>query len=437
MARRRSERILAAAVAAQLVAGVTSAVLLQPPHARAARPVLNRAANVRVDVQARSVAVRRLLAARALAVLHRDRRAFLATVDPTATAFLARQGRLLDALREVPLASWAYAIDASDVRPHTAALDRRRGTWWAPAVTLRFALAGFDRSPTTEKQGLTFVLRGTHWYVGAYDDFATTGHPTTRDLWDEGPVLAQRGARCLVLSHSESAALGRQLVRDCDAAVPRVTAVWGRSWVQRVVVVVPDSPEELTRMVPDAGDLRQIAAVATAELDAPATGYHPVGDRILVNPATYTQLGALGERVVMTHEVTHVASRSATGVQVPTWMVEGLADYVGYQGLRIPLALSAQELQADVRAGKVPRALPADGAFDGSRSDLAQVYEQSWLAVVLLARTYGQSALLRLYREVGADGRTGALDRALHRGLDTSLRDFTALWRADLRHRLS
>ena len=271
--------------------------------------------------------------------------------------------------------------------------------------------------------------------VGVSAAYAQAGHDRhAPELADGGKVAVSRGASCLVLAHLDQASLARALVAECDAAVPRVTALWGGDWSQRVVVVLPDSPAELARLVPDAGDLGQIAAITTADV---ARSGRPVGDRVFVNRATYIQLSSLGRRVVMTHEIVHVATRAATGSQVPLWFVEGLADYLGYQDVGIPLAVSAQELRADLRAGKVPTDLPADTAFDGSRGDLAATYEQSWLAVGLLARTYGQRAVVALYRHLGGDPRPGALDRALRRDLHTSLLAFTHAWRADLRRLLA
>lgn len=428
---------MAAALVLQLSAGLTTAVLLEPEQAVASTAPA-RASNARGDLISRTTAVRELLHIRATAVLRHDRDAFLATVDPTATTFLRRQAALVDALRDVPLASWSYELDAVRGHRRTTALDKKYGaSWWAPNVTLRYALAAFDRAPAVQPQGLTFVQRTGRWYVGADNDFAGSSHATVRDLWDGGPVVTARGRSCLVLGHPRSTPLVHALVAECDAAVPRVTAVWGTGWAQRVVLVVPDDPAELGRIVPDAGDVSQIAAVATAELVSPATGYHPVGDRVIINPVNFAQLGSLGRRVVLTHEVMHVASRGATGPQVPTWFVEGLADYVGYQGVRLPLSVAAQELRADVRAGRLPSRLPSDGAFNGSRKDLAQTYEQSWLAVVLLSKTYGRAAVLRLYRDVGADPAPGALERAMKRDLHTTVAAFTRAWRADLQRRLA
>jgi len=438
----RPVRLLVAAVVLELVLGLLTAAHgsdAAGPDAASVQPRPRPALRLighRPVAMDRGTAVRQLLTVRARAVQQHDTRAFLATVDPTATAFRQRQASLVAALRAVPLASWSYDLDGAHTRGAHPALDRRYGTWWAPDVVLHYRLAGFDAAPTEQRQFLTFVQRGGRWYVAADDDFAKENRRTARDLWDGGPVVVTRGTSCLVLAHPGNATLVGTLVRETDAAVPRVTAIWGAGWAQQVVVLVPDTQDELARVVPDAGNLSQIAAVATAELTDANRGYHPVGDRVLVNPATFGRLGPLGRRVVLTHEVTHVASRRATGPQVPTWLVEGLADYVGYRDVDVPLAVSARELQADVRAGRLPAALPADTEFNGSSSELTQTYEQSWLAVVLLARTYGQDGLLRLYREAGLGSTPGSFDRALASQLHTSTAAFTAAWVADLRREL-
>lgn len=432
--RRRWEPLLVGVLVLQLIAGVVGAVGLQPTGGPARAQ--GETVSARVAPDARTVAIRELLAARSRAVLRKDGTAFLATVDPSARAFRQRQSALLTALQDVPLASWSYELDPDQARPHTATLDALRGTWWSPDVVLHYAIAGFDPAPTALPQGLTFVQRDGRWYLGADDDFAKTGHPTARDIWDGGPIVVARGRSCLVLSHPRSRTFARTLAGECDVAVPRVTAVWGTGWSRRIVLVVPDSTAELTRMVPDAGDLSQISAVATAELVGPSTDYHSVGDRVIVNPDNFTDLRPIGRRVVLTHEVTHVASRAATGPQIPSWLVEGLAEYAGYQGVALSVGSAASELRADIRRGLLPRHLPVDTSFNGSRKDLPQTYEMSWLAVVLMAKTYGRPAVLEVYRDTGADLSPGALDRAMRKDLHTTLPAFTAVWRADLKRRL-
>jgi len=426
---------VAALLAVELVAAAVGIATMRSERPTPV-PVTTRARvapPARLDV-AREQAVRALLAARARAIREHDRAAWLATVDPTQPAFVARQAAVYDALAGLPLADWDYQLDPAAPPPAPLDLDRTRGPgWWAPGVTLTYRLAGYDEHSTYEPQRLTFVPHADGWLLAADDDFAATGHDTTRGLWDSGPVVVLRGRSCLVLGHPGSRALMRQVADGIDAAVPRVTRVWGPGWSQRVVALVPRSAAELSSVIGGTGDYSRVAAVATAELVDPTAGYHPVGDRVLVNPQTFGRLGGIGRQVVLTHEVTHVATRQATGAAVPAWLVEGLADYVGYLDAGLPLRLSAAELRDAVRRGQSPVQLPSEHDYDGSNPDLAKVYEEGWLAVSLLVAEHGQTGLLRLYRTVG-QGRD--VDAALHDLWGSDLATFTAEWRHDLTTRL-
>lgn len=447
----RSTRLVAVALALQLLAGVGAAALLEPPGA----PAADRGTRARVApdigttapdaLQARAErerAVRQLLVDRAGALIRRDERSFLAVVDPAATELRARQKAMFSALEAVPLEVWRYRLDVTTERPADAALDRRYGRerWWAPDVALEYSLAGYDDRPTVAEHHLTFVKRDGRWLLGADDDFADVGLPTPRALWDRGPVVGERVGDVLVLGRPSARMLLRNVASVTAAAVPRVDAVWGRDWRRGAVVLVPTSGGEMSELLGSESDLSQIAAVATAELSGGVGEFDPSGDRILVNPDTFARLGQLGRRVVLTHELSHVATRRATGPAVPAWLAEGFADYIGYRDVDLPLALSARELRKDVRAGKLPTAFPQDGDFEGGNTSLAQAYEQAWLAVRLIAAQHGQDGLLRFYRAVGA--RRGgvvpatAVEEALRAELGTSTAELTAAWRSSLRRDL-
>ncbi len=443
-------RLVALAVVLQLGAAVVSATVLEDGqrNSSAAAPVLARVAPQPAPSAtapptsraARAAAVRQLLRERARAVLERDRRAFLATVDPSAPELAARQAATFDALAQVPLSSWDYALAPATSSPPDERLDRRygRGRWWGPQVVLRYGLVG-DERPVAVDHHLTFVLRDGRWLLGADDDFALQGRATPRAIWDRGPVVAVRDEGVLVLGHPGSRRLLDQVASTTAAAIPRVTAAWD-AWRERVVVLVPDDTEELTGLLGSAGDLSRIAAVATAELRGGEGEYDPAADRVLVNPDVFPDLGATGRQVVLTHEVTHVATRRATGPAVPTWLAEGFADLVGYTGVDLPLSVTAAALAAEVRAGRTPTTLPLDADFEGSSPRLSQAYQGAWLAVRLLDERHGRAALLRFYRAVGA--RRGvpaatAVEEALRTELGTTTADVTADWRAYLQRRLA
>jgi hypothetical protein len=434
---------MAVLLAVNVAAGLGGAVVLDEhddrPSKASPSTVRGRVAPGTDLDAARNQAVQALLATRAAAITNRDRDAWLSTVDPANAAFRDRQGDVFDALADVPISDWTYRLNPDSAPPAGVSLDDTRGSgWWAPGVTLSYRITGYDDAPTTEPQRLTFVPRGSSWFVAADDDFATVGRDTTRGLWDGGPVIVVRGRSCIVLGHPDSRSVMRRVATSIDAAVPRVTAVWGTGWAQRVVALVPADQDELSRIVGGRGDYSQIAAVATAELTNANLGYHPVGDRILVNPPNFDKLGSLGRRVVITHEVTHVATRAASGPAAPSWLVEGFADYLGYRGLHVPYSVSASELRDAVRNGDTPAALPTDHDFDGANKDLAKVYEEAWLAVSLIAREHGRPGLVRFYRAVGrADAPSTAVDDAFRSLWGTDLATFTADWHHDLQTRLA
>jgi hypothetical protein len=441
----RTLRLVAVAVALQLVAATSVALLVEqpaptaspaaPPRARVA-PLVTAA-----DQQAaeREAQVRRLLTARAGALLRRDQAAFLAVVDPAATELRARQAAMFDALAEVPLQSWAYVLDPARQRPPDRRMDRKYGRdrWWAPEVTLEYALTGHDEQPMQVLHHLTFVQRDGRWLLAADDDFADVGLETPRALWDRGPVVAERVDDVLVLGRPSARRLLRNIARLTAAAVPRVSGVWGADWRQAAVVLVPSNGPEMAELLGSQTDLSQIAAVATAELTS-GTGASGA-DRVLVNPDTFGRLGQLGRQVVLTHEVAHVATRQATGSAMPMWLVEGFADYIAYRDVELPLALSARELRRDVREGRLPARFPADRDFDGSNQALAQAYEQAWLLVRLIADRHGEQQLLAFYRAVGAE-RDGtpqaAVEHALAMHFGTTPAALLEQWRASLQREL-
>jgi hypothetical protein len=432
---------LVAGIVAVLVVGVV--VLIRHPATPASRARPGAAATagraVDADGPARRLAIKALLARRAQAVLDHDRQALLATIDPTAHQFAAAQLRMLTDLRQVPLASWSYSIG----RARAAASAEVSATYpvpaYAPVVSLHYRIKGFDTTATDLRQYPTFTLRSGHWFLASLDDFATDGSVSATDLWDYGPVDVVRRPDVLVLGPPSMLGTMQQVAVDLHASIPRVTSVWGADWSRRVVAEVPRTQRELGAITSDTGDLSKLAALSSAEISSTAGDPGPVGPRISVNPRTWPSVGPLGRLVVLTHELTHLASRAVTGSQTPRWLQEGFADYVGFHGTGLPATVIAKELATQLRAGQLPRGLPANHAFAGSSPTLAESYEEGWLACRLIAARAGQPALVRFYRQVGtaATSQARAVSDALHHVLHLSTARFTALWRTYLRDQLT
>jgi hypothetical protein len=125
---------------------------------------------------------------------------------------------------------------------------------------------------------------------------------------------------------------------------------------------------------------------------------------------------------------------------MPTWVIEGFADYVGNLGSgRTPPHIAA-ELAAEVRSDRIPAALPSNADFAGSNPRLAQIYEESWLACSLIQQRVGTAGLVRFYRAVSVAATTDpstATDVGLRAALHESLGAFAAQWRSYVRAELT
>ncbi|MGW7092235.1 hypothetical protein [Streptomyces sp. NPDC054874] len=363
---------------------------------------------------------------RAAAVLAHDPAGYVEGLAPDAAKLRATQRTELDRLADVPLKSWTY--DVKDI-------TEQDGQWATADVELRYRIDGYDTAPVATRRVLELMRDGERWYITA--DRPAKG--ASGQLWQQGDVEVVEGEHSIVLGVGRSESELRQVADTVDLAVPAVSDAWPRPWTRRVVVLVPDSVEDMAGLLgsPEAS-YRGIAAVTTGEVGG--TGERPViADRVIVNPQAYATLGSFGQRIVLTHETTHVATRTSTSTATPVWLSEGFADWTAYRGEDRAADTIAPELAEAVRGGRTPAELPADPdfGFDGDPAKLAAAYEGGWLACELIAERWGKEKLIAFYEAVGVhDGREGAVEQALNAVLDTTPEQFTADWRDYLATRL-
>jgi hypothetical protein len=411
-----------------VVAGVCTAavpaqnLLSGRPPAAALRPTALDAADRAAAARLRTV--RALLSARATALLRHDRAGWLAGVDPAATALRARQSALLTGIAAVPLATWRYTVEPGDEAGHA-----EPGGAWTVRVTLHYALRDADPAPTERPLVLTFVPRADRWLVAADDHRGPDGATTWRGPWERGRLLVRVGSSSLVLAHPDNARRLAAFAATVDEVVPRVRAAVGGRLPRRVAVIVPDDEREMASLVGEKLVLGTIAAVSVAD-SVDTDRNRALGQRIVVNPANIDRLGRLGRRVVLEHEVTHLATRGFTGPQTPIWLVEGLADWVAYRDSGLPAYQVADQLHAALGAGHWPGRLPGTADFAGDSPRLALSYEEAWSACRLLADRAGPAGLLRLYRAVGtAADPPSELDTQLRALVHAGTAEFTVQWR--------
>jgi hypothetical protein len=370
------------------------------------------------------------------ALIERNAQAWADDLDSSAAAasYAGRQRQVYANLAQVPLDTWRYVLIAPVTDPSvlSPATTRLGGPVVIVHVELQYALAAVDPAPTGKQLWLTGVRRGDGWKLAADDDAAAAGGASWRGPWDFGQLLARRGPHTLVLAHPAHRQDEPVFVDLVEKSLPVVTGVWGHDWNDQVAVLIPDTPQEFAAVTGDNADSHDLAAVSVA--DQVSGDGTVLGARIVLNPSNLARLDAAGRRLVIGHELTHIAARAVTSDQMPSWLIEGLADYVGNLDSGQPVAGAAAELAAEVRGGRVPAALPAGADFAGG-SRLPQAYEQSWLACRLIADRAGQAGLVRFYRVVAraaiADPAT-AVAVGLRQVLHTDVAAFTAAWRSYL-----
>ncbi|MBA3744703.1 hypothetical protein [Sporichthya sp.] len=378
-----------------------------------------------------------LLQRRASALVAKDRSEFLATVDPQDAELRQDQARWFDNLTEVPLAAWTYRMApredarlpaAAVAEAVTAGLDS-----FGSFVDVALRITGYDNADSTHDEVYVFTPREGRWYVSGRWVAPGRGN---QQLWDVGKVNALRSDHALVLGLPEDDEL-EPIADEVDASVLRVDEVWGKAWPRKVLVLVTRTEDEMADLLGGkASAYAQLAAITRGELGvAEETA---AAERVVINPRAYADLSEVGKRVIMTHEVTHVAVRSATQEWTPMWLAEGFADYIGYQGSGLAVRFIAQELVEDLRGGMEITALPSDADFKTTNARLPQAYEMAWLACSMIAEEHGEAKLLAFVRQAGAPGGSAAsVERAFAAVLGTTLAQFTADWREYLDETLS
>ena len=353
------------------------------------------------------------------AVLQRDRAAFDEQISRRDAAFAPVADRIYD-LGEAPLSLLSFRL-----RPqrHDLAGARREllgSRAFVQPVAVAWRLTG-DTGTAEHLLWLTFLPVGASIEIaGAADGPADR---QAQPIWLLQPVAVEQQGRTTVLADPRTplAQWARRGTAAAAAVERRLSASLDPRWAGDLVLEVPGSGqlfEQVLGVTP--GSYAGIAAVAWPEGPDPATA----AIRVVVNPEVSDQLDSQGLAVLLVHEAVHVATRSAAS-PAPTWLVEGLADFVAYQAHPQTAKAAAAALLQQVSERGGPKALPADADFTPTAIDLSSSYAQSWLACRFLAQTYSPARLDRFYREVSSGT---AVEQASRSVFGLSLAELTTRW---------
>jgi hypothetical protein len=343
--------------------------------------------------------------------------ALAAQGDRRAAAELAT---LRDNVRSVGITglSMRYVAEKADALSAGQERDLGRGAF-VGEVQMAWRVGGFDRHDSHMEVPLVFRGQGSR--VGFVTARGLSGDASP--LWMVDQVHVRRTARSLVVSARRAGLV--MFSHLADKAVSDVREVLP-SWRGRLVVEVPDSQRTLTRVLgSQSGSYSEIAAVTTS-VDGTLSPDTPV--HIFVNPQVFDPLGDRGSQIVMSHEATHVAVGAAFS-SMPTWLLEGFADYVALAHANIPVSVAASQILGRVRKKGPPARLPGPDQFSSRNQALGSTYEAAWLACRLLGRRYGEHRLIEFYR---ASDRASSSTRPFRSVLGTDQTAFTRAWRNDL-----
>jgi hypothetical protein len=380
-------------------------------------------------------AIQALLDRRAAAVIARDEDAFLATVSKTAREFRMRQRRLFERMETLPIGSYSLEVDWARYGDLSRPSDRTRHPEAAdvaiPVTEERYTLEGFDPAPAAEDLFYTFVEIDGDWLIAGDSDLDDITLFSARHPWDfHSQRVTERGRFLLmepVCDRCPSAppnalALAR-------SAMQRVNGYWGLPWRKRVPVVIPASAADLKRMLQATFDVGNFVAFAysTVEVDE---GIDYTGHRIILNPDAFVGRSSGSTLEILAHELLHVAGRYRSGPFVPTFVEEGIAEYVGRD--QRPDALAFFDL--DIATGAFDGRLPEDYQFStGSGSDIFRSYQKSYSAIRFFIDRWGIGRFQRFYTLLGRPdidpGTVGYhVDRAMTRSIGMTLDEFERAW---------
>lgn len=450
---RRYRALLALAVAVLLAASVTLVSIpsdgargtVAGPRGASAVPSRTSSATPRPEAgvvaeSGKRAAVARLLHRRARAIRDDDLAAFLSTVDGKAdAAFRKAQRRLFDNLQDVPLNHWSYRLGRADAvsQSRLAGLRGTAQAVWAPRVTVSYGFSGVDSAPTGEQLGFLFAERGGQWYLESDSALSRFGVTTWRGPWHFAPCRVRRTEQGMVLSHPGDGDIARDVAAELDSAVAAVTAVWGDRWSRDVAVIVPASGTEMRAMAGPEFSVDSIAAVAVAST-VDHTRHVVRGQRVILNPEAAGKLSQESLRVILRHEITHIATRAYTVDGSPMWVLEGFADFVGHRGSSTPFPQAAPDLATLVRTSGPPSDLPANDEFDAGSPRIDLAYQEAWSMNMYVAQRFGQSDLVALYRALAGASQVDARQVAatITHVTGKPYQEVIAGWRDFLRERL-
>jgi hypothetical protein len=361
--------------------------------------------------------------------------AFLALTDPQApVAFRRHQRSVFRGMRTLAgKASFRYGWPGQTWFGVPTSQTGLSADAFVAAVSLTYAVKGFDRTPVTDVVGLTLTHRDGRWHIWSdsdIDDRLALGGQF--EPWSVGEVSVSEHGRAIVIGDPQHRTQNARLAKRLDIALSSVRAMWPvKTWNGRVVAYASTYRPFVTAWFgTHAATSRKVdpSKDATFEAKVRVLPANPVvsdfGDftaaapRLVVTPYLLARDDAYTQ-AVLRHELTHVALALEGSDRPPAWLVEGSAEYTGFRppkGKNVDgvEALAQRGLRKDTwgrlkRGTWKPSLIATDDEFyAGSEVAVDNAYTTAWFTCLYIADHYGETKLRALYAAAGRqpEGRT-------------------------------
>ncbi len=308
---------------------------------------------------------------------------------------------------------------------------------FAAQVLITWQLSG-DQRASEHLVWMTFAAStGTaasanpDWQWAGTSDGPAEADPSALPLWWLEPVTVRRSDGNVVLAGpgQDAASWLPRVVRATTTITDRLQSsshdvpAPDHGWNHHLVLEIASTQSRFEQTVgAPAGSDGALAAVTYP--DAMDARLAPM--RIMLNPLVMNTESELGVEIVLTHEMTHVATRSPAS-PAPLWLVEGFADFNAYASFPQAQAPARDLLYRAVRADGAPSQPPGNERFTAQAQNLNLAYAQAWQLCAYLASHGGQGKLNAFYSSVSASP-DADVDAALKTGYGFDQAELMKRW---------
>ena len=389
-------------------------------------------------IATRRDAFQELLARRSDAMNERDQKAFLVDLDPTKAKLIRGQKLLFKNLGKLPLESFEYEVRS--YQPPTPVDSGNPGGRFNPGsatIEARVQFADADPRPTAARYFAKVEFKNGKLLITDISNRGTV-NPYSPAPWDATDLTVVRTTHMVVGVTPDARGRAREVANLAERAYETSRGLWPRRSQNEFIIFATGKRSTFERWygyrnrTPDFSVGRAITVPTCCE-----TKDETLGDSTSTH--IILDLHRMEEQIdlewTLAHELTHAVSqpRADADYEVPTWAVEGYAEYVGIQLLdkRGYFAFWARDVREYVNDGKFRDRLPTDKNFYGK--SVAINYALSVRFFEYLAGEYGESTVKNFFFYLNAMDDTD-VDAAMKKYFKASEKKVVANWASWVRN---